>query len=65
MTRKDYELLAAAIARGKDDYINARNRGVAESPALAVQYVQDRIGAMCAAGNPRFNQMRFNMACGA
>lgn len=63
MTRKDYELIAAALRDTRDLTDWAEPHGLAElnGVARAAQTLADRLHST----NPRFDRARFLKACGA
>lgn len=58
MTRKDYELIAGAIAEARDEMVDHPGR-VAGSAQVA-----RRLGSALARDNPRFDRAGFLKACG-
>lgn len=62
MTRKDYELIAAAIKSADSDTCNALH--LLESAEIALAIYSRHIADALAADNPRFDRARFRRACG-
>ena len=58
MTRKDYELIAAALRK-------ARDRAMSSDELLGIDRATDEIGEALYRDNSRFDGHRFNVAAGA
>lgn len=58
MTRKDYELIAAAVRE------SVTARGAPPDAYVAVAYLAHVLAASLRADNPRFDKARFLKACG-
>lgn len=63
MTAKDYEKLAAAVWRAKQDARSAVIAGGAERVLDGIELVEDHLAEALQADNPRFNLAMFRMAC--
>lgn len=64
MTRKDYELLAAAIKRATDT-ANKQEEYILQCAEVAgIQQAAQAIAKELHADNPRFDHARFLRACG-
>ena len=61
MTRKDYRLIAKAIAEAKDMEIACKNE---RKGVPAVKSTARTIASYLACDNPRFDRERFLTACG-
>lgn len=71
MTRKDYVLLAEAIAQftrdlDADDLITTSEKGraILSGERVAAQTIAHRLADLFALDNPRFDRSRFLKACG-
>lgn len=64
MTRKDYELLAKALKTATDRVRICEPENAQKDILDGIGYAADYIVDALAAGNPRFDRVRFLAACG-
>ena len=64
MTRKDYELIAGAVARSRQASSLTKRAPERQAKADALRLVATDLAATLAADNPRFDKERFLAACG-
>lgn len=64
MTRKDYELIAAAINEAAETVRRENNSGFIHTLGSAMDLTAVQIAKALAADNPRFDRAKFLQACG-